>query len=102
MKSAQVKVQGKKASSGSKKKVPFALRTRPGSHVAVAGTFNNWDPTANPLTDNPEEGHFKTVLSLPKGTYEYKFVVDGVWSADPMCTEQAPDGCGSHNSVLHV
>lgn len=102
MKSAQVKVHAKKSSSGGKKKVPFGLSAAPGSRVSVAGTFNNWDAAANPLKDNPDEGHFKTVISLPAGTYEYKFVVNGVWSADPACSEHVPDGCGSQNSVIRV
>jgi hypothetical protein len=33
------------------KKVLFELPAEPGSQVFVAGTFNNWNPTANPLKD---------------------------------------------------
>ena len=102
MKSKQEKVQSKTASSGNGKKVPFEVSAKPGSQVFVAGTFNNWNPTSNPLKDNPDSGHYKAVLSLPKGTHEYKFIVNGVWAADPKCPDQAPDGCGSLNSVLHV
>lgn len=88
------------ASTG--KRVRFVLATKPGSQVFVAGTFNHWNPTATPLKDNPDSGHFKATLRVPVGTHEYKFVVNGVWTVDPKCPDQAPNPYGSLNSVLHV
>lgn len=41
--------------------------------VFVAGDFNDWDPTAEPLVQN-EDGSYSTWLSLPPGSYAYKFV----------------------------
>lgn len=84
------------------KVVRFDLTAKPGSKVFVAGTFNNWNPTANPLKDNPGSGHCKAAVRIPVGTHEYKFVVDGVWMVDPKCAQQAPNACGSMNSVLRV
>ena len=83
-------------------RVRFELSADPGSQVFVAGTFNRWSPTANPLRDNPESGHFSALLRVPAGTHEYKFVVDGVWTVDPKCADLTPNGYGSLNSVLHV
>jgi len=82
--------------------VQFELSVEPGSQVFVAGTFNNWNPTANPLKDNPGSGHCKATLSLPAGRHEYKFVVNGVWIIDSNCSDWAPNAHGSLNSVLHV
>jgi len=62
--------------------VRFELSGEPGSHVSVTGTFNNWNPTANPLKGNPGSGHFKAAVRVPTGTHEYKSVVNGVWSVD--------------------
>ena len=84
------------------RRIRFELRAEPGSKVYVAGTFNNWDPTANRLKDNPDSGHFKTELHVPSGTHEYKFVVNGVWTADPKCPAWSLNGMGSLNSVLHI
>ena len=84
------------------KTVRFELVAKPGSQVFVAGTFNKWDPTANPLKDNPDSGHFKAPLHLPAGRYEYKFVVNGAWQSDPKCADWAPNEYGSLNSVLYV
>ncbi len=92
----------KQRSLKSGKDVQFELAVKPGSQVFVAGTFNNWNPTANPLKDNPGSGHCKATLQIPPGRHEYKFAVDGVWIVDPNCTHWVPDHCGSFNSVLHV
>lgn len=84
------------------KKATFELAAEPGSQVFVAGTFNNWNPTANPLKDKSDRGHFKAVFRVPRGTHEYKFVVNGEWRADPKCPKSAPNVQGSVNSVMSV
>ena len=84
------------------RRVRFDLSVEPGKQVFVAGTFNNWNPTANPLKDNPGSGHCKATLRIPAGTHEYKFVVNGIWIVDPKCANWTPNGYGSLNSVLHV
>jgi 1,4-alpha-glucan branching enzyme len=84
------------------KKVRFELLAEPGSQVFVAGTFNNWNPSANPLKDNPESGLFKAAIHVPKGIHQYKFIVDGVWTGDPKCADGVPNDYGSHNNVLHI
>jgi len=93
--------------AGTSKRVRFELSAEPGSQVFVAGTFNNWNPTANQLTANPlkdkqDSGTYKTALRVPTGTHEYKFVVNGVWHTDPRCQERVLSGYASLNSVLHV
>ncbi len=84
------------------RRVQLELSVQPGSRVFVAGTFNNWNPTATPMKDNPGSGHCKATLSLPAGRHEYKFVVNGEWRIDPNCPEWSPNDQGSLNSVLHV
>jgi 5'-AMP-activated protein kinase regulatory beta subunit len=84
------------------KKVQFELEAEAGSKVFVAGTFNEWDPTKNPMKDNPNSGKFVTTMLLPAGRHEYKFVVNGEWRVDPKCSEWTPNDCGSLNSVLTV
>lgn len=84
------------------KRVRFELSAKPGSKVFVAGTFNNWKPTANQMKDNPDNGLYKAVLLVPRGTHEYKFVVNGVWTEDPNCQDWALNGYGSVNSIIDV
>lgn len=79
----------------------FRLQAQPESEVYVAGTFNDWDPKRHRLTAT-DGGVLSTTLSLPRGTHEYKFVVDGIWCVDPSCAETAPNDLGSQNSVLRL
>jgi 1,4-alpha-glucan branching enzyme len=92
----------RRRSSKSEREVQFELSVEPGSRVYVAGTFNDWSPTASPLEDNPGSGHCRATLRLPAGRYEYKFVVNDEWLVDPNCPEWASNDQGSLNSVLHV
>jgi pullulanase len=84
------------------KKVQFELLAEPGSQIFVAGTFNSWNPSANPLKDHLEKGCFKTAVRIPKGIHQYKFVVNGVWTGDPKCVDSTQNTYGTHNNVLHI
>ncbi len=70
-----------------------------GGRVEVAGDFNDWEPTA---LEKGEDGVFRTTLPIAPGTYEYKFVIDGTWVADPDNPDTVPDPYGGQNSVLTV
>ncbi|MDB4930492.1 MAG: hypothetical protein JWM10_2976, partial [Myxococcaceae bacterium] len=63
----------------------FALNVgRPARSVSVAGEWNSFSTTANPLTPVGSTGVFRGELDLPAGDYGYKFVVDGdQYLADP-------------------
>ncbi len=84
------------------KAVHFEITAERGSRVFVAGTFNNWDPTAHPLNHDPDAGVFRVTLHLAAGAHEYKFVVNGVWHMDDKCPHWVPNAHGSLNSVIHV
>ena len=73
---------------------------KPGAHsVAVAGTFNSWQPEQASSTGN---GGWVKELNIGPGRYEYMFVVDGQWVADPNAKEFTPNPFGGQNSVLIV
>ena len=82
------------------KPVEFLLKKPDATSVALAGTFNGWDPSRTPL--RKESQGWKTTLWLPPGRYEYKFVADGEWMADPAGADSAPNVFGSINSVMMV
>jgi mono/diheme cytochrome c family protein/peroxiredoxin len=65
--------------------VAFRYRPPAGAKaVYLAGTFNEWKPTARAMSGPNKEGFFTATLRLPIGRYKYKFVVDGkVWKTDP-------------------
>ncbi len=86
-------------------KVPVIFSYRPAagaSSVYLAGTFNNWSPTATAMSDEDGDGIYEIRLKLEPGNYQYKFVVDGQWYEDPYSVDYAPDGYGGKNSVLVV
>ena len=72
------------------------------SSVSVAGSFNGWDPAANPMVDDDNDGTYVGVVNLARGEHTYKFVVDGEWHTDPNNENAADDGFGGQNSVIHV
>ena len=70
--------------------------------VGVAGSFNGWNATANPLLPKQDRVTWTVTLSLAPGVYPYKFVVNGTrWLADPNAPSQ-DDGSGNVNSLLVV
>jgi 1,4-alpha-glucan branching enzyme len=69
--------------------------------VQVAGSFNRWQPAANPLV-RADDGEWATRLMLEAGQYEYRFVVDGVWSDDPRAPQSTANPYGTRNSLLRV
>ena len=67
--------------------------------VQVAGTFSDWQP--QPM-EHTGAGEWTARLQLKSGVYEYRFVVDGVWTDDPDAEKTAPNPHGSHNAVIKV
>jgi 1,4-alpha-glucan branching enzyme len=69
--------------------------------VCVAGTFNQWQPTAKPM--HPlGNGHWLKETAFVPGTYEYCLVVDGQWMPDPLARETVSNPFGERNSILKV
>src|SRR5262249_48055178 len=56
---------------------------RTAARVSVAGEWNAFSPTANPMTDPLGTGTFRATLQLPPGDYAYKLVADGQYALDP-------------------
>ena len=71
------------------------------SHVAIAGSFNDWKPEATPMVELGG-GRWGKLLILPPGTYEYLLVTDGQWTPDPNAKEMIPNPFGSFNCVMRV
>jgi 5'-AMP-activated protein kinase regulatory beta subunit len=93
-----------KSASKPRKRVEFTYRGKPGNVVFVAGSFNDWDVLsrkAKLMTDAKGDGHFRKVLVLAPGQYEFKFWVDGEWIADDKA-KWVRNAHGTLNSVLEV
>jgi 1,4-alpha-glucan branching enzyme len=89
--------------TAAKKRVVLSVKAEPGSTVYVSGSFNEWDATEKKLVDKRGDGVFTTTLTLAPGLYEYKFVINGIWTLDPdPDRDWTQNGLGTLNSVLRV
>lgn len=82
-------------------KVTFRFRSKGQvvNSVSVAGDFNGWSASANPMKELMP-GMWEVVVPVDPGTYKYKVVVDGQWITDPENPNSEPDGY--RNSLLEV
>lgn len=81
-------------------KVVFTFTWKEAKSVHLAGTFNNWSMTANPMVR--EGDTWFATLELKPGTYQYKYVIDGgrMWKEDPEAPGYTDDGFGGKNGVF--
>ena len=80
------KAAPKAAAKPVEKSVTFTVRAESGKAVYLAGTFNNWDPAGKKMLEKKGDGVYSVAIKLVPGTYQYKFVIDGTWCADPGST----------------
>lgn len=67
--------------------------------VCIAGNFNGWNAVELARLGS---GKWAIDLTLPRGSYEYRLVVDGQWMADPNAQHTVPNPFGEQNSLLVV
>lgn len=79
----------------------FLFKAPPGETVAVAGTFNNWDPFTHELEET-SPGVYQLSLPLPPGITLYCFVWRGKMLPDPLNDEKATDAYDRVVSVLRI
>lgn len=90
------------------RRVSFHLAAPGACAVFVAGTFNDWSPTALPMC-RTEAGDWVAEVLLAPGRHECNFVVDGAWCCGPDGEEPPSDGSpcvanpfGTMNRVIEV
>lgn len=86
--------------SSGNRKVRFVLPFLEAREVCLAGSFNDWNPTAAPMAAVAEGWALE--LELPAGVHEYLFVADGRWVADPNNPVTRPNPFGGVNSLIEV
>jgi 1,4-alpha-glucan branching enzyme len=75
---------------------------QPATSVHLAGDFNGWSTTSDPLA-RQSDGTWTITKKLPAGVHAYKFVVNGTtWKQDEANPETRDDGFGGKNSVVTV
>jgi len=79
--------------------ITLSLSTPSATEVKVFGSFDHWTE-GKPLNKESKD-KWVISLSLERGRYEYKYMVDGKWminSASPI----VDDGFGSKNNIITV
>ncbi len=84
-----------------KKRINFNLNAPEAKEVILAGSFNEWDPSARALKCD-KKGVWRTWLNLAAGQHEYRYIVNGQWQEDPNCDDREANPFGSFNSVVRV
>ncbi len=87
--------------------------------ISVAGSFNDWNTEARPMT-RQADGTWEARVQLSPGSYQYKYVFNGdqwaqnmcndpTWGnpafggkVDPSVTNCTDDGFGGQNAVLVI
>ena len=97
-KAAPAKASAKPAA----KTVTFTVHADKGKAVYLAGEFNKWDPSAKKMAYKAKEGVYAATVKLAPGEYQYKFIIDGTWCADPENVNSVQNDQGTFNSVITV
>lgn len=81
---------------------PFPPQGPGSQNLALAGDFNDWNPSKTPLIRNDALGVWQAVLQLPPGKYRYRLVLDGQWVQDPHNPRTETNPFGELNNVVDV
>jgi 5'-AMP-activated protein kinase regulatory beta subunit len=87
--------------SPKRRRITFSFDAPKVANVSLVGEFNNWDPSKHPMKCNANGKWTKTVV-LDPGIYEYKFVADENWVADPQNSHARLNCYGTFNSLITV
>ena len=101
-KKAPAKAVAKKAVAPAKKAVTFTVHAEKGKAVYLAGSFNEWSTTAKKMAYKAKDGLYAATVQLAPGEYQYKFIIDGTWCADPENVNAVKNDQGTFNSVVTV
>ena len=91
-----------KLSKKSKKIITFRIAAPPHANVQIAGDFNSWKPEDLKYTEKRDQPLWHKKVSLRPGSYQYKFLVDGLWTPDPKNKNRVDDSLGGTNSLIRV
>ncbi|MFO1470071.1 MAG: glycogen-binding domain-containing protein [Turneriella sp.] len=95
----QIQMRGAPQGKEALMPVEFTYYAPNATHVEIAGDFVGWQTGKHKLTKGAD-GNWHLKLMLPPGRYQYQFVIDGSWTADPSCPARVSDDFGRENSLL--
>jgi 1,4-alpha-glucan branching enzyme len=101
---ATTEKKGKAKKKAVRKTIPsteFSYTSEDAESVFLVGEFNDWNEEKFNMR-RYKNGIFKKKIKLKPGSYQYRFIVDGEWIADPGNSESVANPYGSENSVKTV
>jgi hypothetical protein len=70
--------------------------------ICLVGEFNDWSPTANPMTFD-DDGYTAEVVIAMGRTYRFRYLIDNErWQNDWAADNYAPNEFGGDDSVLDL
>ena len=96
------KAGAKKPGTSALKSVTFTVHAEANQDVRLAGSFTDWETKAKKMTFKKRKGVYTATVKLAPGEYQYKFVIDGTWCADPENENSVKNDQGTFNSVVVV
>ena len=79
----------------------FRLEAPLAQSVKLAGEFTQWEKLALNMKQG-RNGVWEIEVALAPGRHFYRFLVDGQWQDDPLCTRREPNPFGTNNAVIEV
>jgi len=83
------------------KPINFVCVAPQAKQVHLSGDFNDWDPTAHPMKQQPD-GAWLLQAHLNHGHHHYRFLVDGNAVLDPHAQGITRDHQGAKVSLIAV
>ena len=84
------------------REIVFRLEAPESAVVKIAGDFNKWVPEILDFTESQGRPLWHKTISLRQGSYEYKYLVDGRWTPDPLNDKTVEDSYGGVNSIISI
>lgn len=83
--------------------IVFKIHAPEAHSVFVTGSFNGWQKVEYRL-EKKDEGNWEVKIPIARGRYEYKFIVDSLWTHDVDNPIKVPIMLpySGYNSVLEV
>lgn len=96
-----LKMDTEAAVPSSKGNVHFRLKGfKDAKKVIVSGSFNRWNESDFKM--HKVENGWELTLEIRAGEYEYKFIVDGNWMADPSNPSKVANEFDDYNSLINI
>ena len=82
--------------------VLFVQPAKTRGQFAIAGDFNNWNPSQTPMRRDDDLGVYQACVQIPVGRYRYRLVRDGQWVQDPFNPTVESNPFGELNNIVEV